>query len=121
MSTPYSEEALSSGPSAGTDPSLVSGQYPRELFGQALPQTTGAPGMQGAEPVSGGVSVDFTDAFGSWRDRPTTLQQLSGPGDSTTTPGQTAEGISGCGPDVVANTGAGSGAVRGAGNPNAGS
>jgi len=115
----YSEEALSSGPSAGEDPTLVHNQYPGSLFGVALPQGTGAGGTSGAQPVSGGVSVDFTDAFSSWRDRPTTLQHLSGPGDSTTAPGQTTEGISGTGPGDVANTHAGEGHVAGPPHPNA--
>jgi hypothetical protein len=90
---------------------LVHNQYPASLFGQELPQTTGAPGSMDAQPVVGGQVVDFTDAWGSWRDRPTTLQHLSGDGDSTTAPGQLYEGISGLGPDRVANSGAGHGRI----------
>jgi hypothetical protein len=116
----YSEEQLSSGPSASTDPTLVTGQYPVSLFGSPLPQTTGAGGTEGAPPAGGGQPVDFTDGWGSWRDRPTALQQLSGPGDSTTLPGQTSEGISGLGPADVASTGAGLGSANQHRHPNAG-
>ena len=111
MSTPFSEESLASGPSAGVDPTLLPGQYPSSLFGSAQPQGTGASGSQGARPASGGQSVDFTPATGQWQDRPSTMQRLSGPGDSTCLPGETTEGISGLGPSDIASTGAGEGTV----------
>ena len=105
----YSFESLASGPSAGTDPTLQPGQYPSSLFGSALPQGTGAPGSAGAQPATGGQAVDFTPATGQWQDRPTTMQRLSGPGDSSTLPGETSEGFSGLGPSDIASTGAGMG------------
>jgi hypothetical protein len=111
MATPYSQEGLASGPSTGTDPTLVTGQYPDSLFGVDLPQGTGAPGTPGAMPATGGQSVDFTDATGQWRDRLTAVERLSGDGDSTTACGQLHEGISGLGPADVTSTHAGEGHV----------
>jgi hypothetical protein len=71
---------------------LEPGQYPASLFGQALPQGTGAPGSAGANP------------------------SYTAGADPTNEPGQLHEGISGLGPDAIANTGApGSG-----GNQNSG-
>jgi hypothetical protein len=57
---------------------LEPGQYPGSLFGHGLPQGTGAPGSQGAQ----------------------------GGADPSNEPGQLNEGISGLGPDALANTGA---------------
>jgi hypothetical protein len=119
MSSMYSEEALSSGPSAGEDPTLVHAQYPASLFGWDLPQTTGAPGTEGARLPTGGQTVDFTDSTGRWQGRPETQAQLSGAGDSTTAPGQTTEGLSGASPSFVADTGAGHGTVQTTPHPNA--
>jgi len=118
VSTPFSEESLASGPSAGADPTLQPGQYPSSLFGSALPAGTGAMGSPGAQPATGGQAVDFTPSTGQWQDRPAAMQLLSGPGDSTTLPGQTTEGFSGLGPDAIADTGAGHGRVGGPPHPN---
>jgi hypothetical protein len=106
MST-YSEESLASGPSGSTDPTLEPGQYPGSLFGVALPQGTGAEGSPGAQLPTGGQVVDFTLPTGNWQaaSRPASPQRLSGPGDSTTLPGQTTEGFSGQGPDAIASGG----------------
>jgi hypothetical protein len=121
MSSMFSEEALSSGPSAGTDPTMVNDQAPASLFGYAVAQSTGAPGTAGAQPPAGGTAIDFTDLTGRWQDRPSTHAQLSGAGDSTTVGGQTTEGISGAGPDFIADTGAGHGSVSTPHHSNAGS
>jgi len=63
---------------SGVDPTFEGDQSPPTLFGVALPQTTGAPGSQGA----------------------------GGAADPTNEPGQLNEGISGLGPADIANTGA---------------
>jgi hypothetical protein len=107
LSTQFSQEQMASGPSGSTDPSLEPGQYPSSLFGVALPQGTGAPGSPGAQPATGGQAVDFTLPTGNWQAaaRPVAPQRLSGPGDSTTVPGQTTEGFSGQGPDAMASGG----------------
>ena len=77
-SAPPLSQASSGTATGGTDPTLEPGQYPASLFGQALPQGTGAPGSQGARA----------------------------PADPANEPGQLNEGISGLGPDALANTGA---------------
>lgn len=119
----YSPESLSSGPSAATDPTLVSGQDPMSLFGMdARPwYSTGAAGTPGVRPPTGGTQVDYTMPTGDPHFRPTTAANLSGPGDSTTVVSQGYEGISGLGPDDISNTGAGHGSVSTPRHPGAGS
>jgi hypothetical protein len=62
---------------SGLDPTLEPGNYTDSLFGVAIPQGTGSPGS-----AQGHVS-----------------------GDSTLEVGQLWEGLSGLGPDAIANTG----------------
>ena len=116
----YSPEALSSGPSASTDPTLVGGQNPASLFGMDCRPwyESGASGSPGARPASGGQSVDYTMPTGDPHFRPTTAANLSGPGDSTTVTSQSREGISGLGPDFISNTGAGHGTAVSPRHPN---
>ncbi len=116
----YSPEALSSGPSAGTDPTLVPGQDPTSLFGMdARPwYSTNAPGSQGAQPPTGGQQIDYTMPTGDPHFRPTATASLSGPNDSTGVVSQGYEGISGLGPDAISSTGAGRGRVSSPPHPN---
>lgn len=78
-SAPRETDAYS-GTGANSDPTLEPGQYPDSLLGVRLPQGTGAPGSPGA-------------AYGDGT-------------DPTNEPGQLNEGISGLGPDAIADTGA---------------
>lgn len=117
----YSPEALSSGPSSGTDPTLVPGQNPGSLFGMNAAGwfSTGAEGSQGARPPTGGQVIDYTQpGTADPHFRPTTAANLSGPGDSTTVVSQGYEGISGLGPDSISSTGAGRGRVSSPHHPN---
>lgn len=106
----YSPEALSSGPSSATDPTLVGGQNPPSLFGVPLSYNTGAAGTPGAQPPAGGQAVDYTQpGTADPHARARTVANLSGPGDSTTVASQGYEAISGLGPDAICDTGASKG------------
>lgn len=154
-----------SGTQGANDPTLVSGQDITDLFGVAIPYSTGAPGSAGAsaqpqgdpsnepgqypatEPISGVSLSGMTGAPGSQgagTDRPgqetvmvtdpnytsgkpgggSGVQMtavpvaVSGPGDSTATPGNypPAHPIAGSASPV--STGAGRGSVRRGGNMN---
>ena len=76
--SPVRESDAYSGTASSTDPTAELGQTPASLFGVMLPQGTGAPGTDANAPQ----------------------------GDPTNEPGQVYEGISGEGPDMIAETGA---------------